>query len=108
MRGECPSLILSLLLIDFAEYHRRLYTLDSQIDHLQKASIRCLGAWLARRWDHCEAKRREAKAALKKSKQPLALLREEYKKQLAAQTKPLPSTFGILIIVGATLTGLAS
>ncbi|KAJ6465260.1 hypothetical protein C8R45DRAFT_1106910 [Mycena sanguinolenta] len=71
-------------------YHRRLYTLDSQIDHLQKASIQRLGVWLARQWDHCEAKRWEAKAALKKSKQPLALLREEYKKQLEAQTKPLP------------------
>ncbi|KAJ7661805.1 hypothetical protein B0H17DRAFT_953403, partial [Mycena rosella] len=28
-------------------YHRRIYTLDSQILHLQKTSIRCLGSWLA-------------------------------------------------------------
>ncbi|KAF7364466.1 hypothetical protein MSAN_01108000 [Mycena sanguinolenta] len=71
-------------------YHRRLYTLDSQIHHLQQANIRRLGAWLARWWDHCETKRREANEALRKSKQPLTVLREQYKKQVEAQTKPLP------------------
>ncbi|KAJ7892456.1 hypothetical protein B0H13DRAFT_2234789 [Mycena leptocephala] len=71
-------------------YHHRLYTLDSQIHHLQRASIRRLGAWLARRWAHTQEKRREATEALEECAQPMTLLRAEYKKQLAAQTKPLP------------------
>ncbi|KAJ7608819.1 hypothetical protein DFH06DRAFT_1148714, partial [Mycena polygramma] len=72
-------------------FHRRLYTLDSQIHHLQQASIRRLGAWLARRWAHCQDMRREAEAMLLKCEQPRSLLEAEYKKQVAAQTKPLPS-----------------
>ncbi|KAJ6534059.1 hypothetical protein DFH09DRAFT_1250036 [Mycena vulgaris] len=71
-------------------YHRRLYTLNSQIHHLQKASIRRLGTWLARRWAHCQEKRRVAEEVLRECKQPLSLLRAEYKKQLTAQTRPLP------------------
>ncbi|KAJ7615590.1 hypothetical protein DFH06DRAFT_1145826 [Mycena polygramma] len=72
------------------QFHRRLYTLDSQIHHLQQASIRRLGAWLARRWAHCQEMRREAEAMLLKCEQPRSLLEAEYKKQVAAQTKPLP------------------
>ncbi|KAJ7603276.1 hypothetical protein DFH06DRAFT_1022371, partial [Mycena polygramma] len=72
-------------------FHRRLYTLDSQIHHLQQASIRRLGAWLARRWAHCQEMRREAEAMLLKCEQPRSLLEAEYKKQVAAQTKPLPT-----------------
>ncbi|KAJ6535698.1 hypothetical protein B0H19DRAFT_1213812 [Mycena capillaripes] len=71
-------------------YHRRLYTLDSQIHHLQQASIRHLGAWLARCWAHCQEKRREAEETLRDCKQPMSVLRSEYKKQVEAQTKPLP------------------
>ncbi|KAJ7462442.1 hypothetical protein FB451DRAFT_1404244 [Mycena latifolia] len=70
--------------------HRRIYTLDSQIHHLQKASIRRLGMWLARHWAHCQAKLRDAEAILRMCKQPMSLLRREYDKQLKAQTKPLP------------------
>ncbi|KAJ7193672.1 hypothetical protein B0H12DRAFT_1207127 [Mycena haematopus] len=72
-------------------YHRRLYTLDSQIHHLQQASIRRLGAWLARRWAHCQEKRQEATEALEKCGQPISVLRREYKNQLEVQTKPLPN-----------------
>ncbi|KAJ7430688.1 hypothetical protein B0H11DRAFT_2391891 [Mycena galericulata] len=71
-------------------YHRRIYTLDSQIHHLQKASIARLGVWLARRWANCQEKRRDATVALAESKQPMALLREEYAKQVKTQSQPLP------------------
>ncbi|KAJ6581299.1 hypothetical protein B0H19DRAFT_1251527 [Mycena capillaripes] len=59
-------------------YYRRLYTLDSQIHHLQQASIRCL------------EKRQEAEETLRNCKQPMNVLRSEYKKQVEAQTKLLP------------------
>ncbi|KAJ7911684.1 hypothetical protein B0H13DRAFT_1875522 [Mycena leptocephala] len=65
------------------------YLRVSGIHHLQQASIRCLGAWLARRWAHTQEKQREATEVLEECTQPMSLLWAEYKKQLAAQTKPL-------------------
>ncbi|KAK7006713.1 hypothetical protein R3P38DRAFT_3325968 [Favolaschia claudopus] len=71
-------------------YHRRLYTLDTQIRHLRNASIGRLGAWLGRRWAHMIDKRREATELFDECGHSRELLEEEHRKQVAAQTKPLP------------------
>ncbi|KAK6971788.1 hypothetical protein R3P38DRAFT_3336656 [Favolaschia claudopus] len=60
-------------------YHRRLYTLDTQIRHLRNASIGRLGACGERRRNYSTSAGTRA-----------SLLEEEHRKQVAAQTKPLP------------------
>ncbi|KAJ7854158.1 hypothetical protein B0H14DRAFT_3085541 [Mycena olivaceomarginata] len=71
-----------------AGYHNRLHTIDSQIEHADKASLGRLGSWLVCRTVHCEGKRREAKRDLAECGIEEDVLREEWKKQVAAQTKP--------------------
>ncbi|KAJ7866947.1 hypothetical protein B0H14DRAFT_3442077 [Mycena olivaceomarginata] len=71
-----------------AGYHNRLHTIDSQIEHADKASLGRLGSWLVRRTVHCEGKRREAERDLAECGIEEDVLREEWKKQVAAQTKP--------------------
>ncbi|KAJ7318477.1 hypothetical protein DFH08DRAFT_971233 [Mycena albidolilacea] len=71
-----------------AGYHNRLHTIDSQIEHADKASLGRLGSWLVRRTVHCEGKRREAERDLTECGIEEDVLREEWKKQVAAQTKP--------------------
>ncbi|KAJ6471983.1 hypothetical protein C8R45DRAFT_936644 [Mycena sanguinolenta] len=71
-------------------YHNRLYTLDAQIEHADEMSLLRLGEWIRRRHAHSVQKRGEASQALADSGKPLSLLRAEWKKQVAAQTKPLP------------------
>ncbi|KAJ7199404.1 hypothetical protein GGX14DRAFT_373190, partial [Mycena pura] len=70
-------------------YHRRLFTIDAQVEHADKASLGRLAAWLYRRTIHCEEKLREALADLKESEVAEPVLREEWKKQVNAQTQPL-------------------
>ncbi|KAJ7199881.1 hypothetical protein GGX14DRAFT_536476 [Mycena pura] len=70
-------------------YHRRLFTIDVQVEHADKASLGRLAAWLYRRTIHCEEKRREALADLKESGVRESVLRDEWKKQVETQTKPL-------------------
>jgi proteasome lid subunit RPN8/RPN11 len=94
MRGEWPTASYAshpVTDILFSQYHRRLYTLDSQIHHLQAASKQRLGAWLARRYAECENRHRAATQALAECGYPLNVLRDEYKKQVETQTRPLPS-----------------
>ncbi|KAJ7117053.1 hypothetical protein C8R44DRAFT_627243 [Mycena epipterygia] len=71
-------------------YHNRLYTLDAQIEHADEASLKRLGEWIQRRHIHCAKKRTEAKKELAECGNPIALLREQWKLQVEAQTKPLP------------------
>ncbi|KAJ7187566.1 hypothetical protein GGX14DRAFT_580987 [Mycena pura] len=70
-------------------YHRRLFTIDAQVEHADKASLGRLAAWLYHRTIHCEEKRREALADLKESGVRESVLRDEWKKQVETQTKPL-------------------
>ncbi|KAJ7753016.1 hypothetical protein B0H14DRAFT_2635656 [Mycena olivaceomarginata] len=72
------------LICEVAGYHNRLHTIDSQIEHADKASLGRLGSWLG--------KRREAERDLAECRIEEDVLREEWKKQVAAQTKPAQST----------------
>ncbi|KAJ7113865.1 hypothetical protein C8R44DRAFT_740749 [Mycena epipterygia] len=70
-------------------YHNRLYTLDAQIEHADETSLLRLGEWIKRRHLHCATKRIEARKVLAESGKPITLLREQWKMQVAAQTKPI-------------------
>lgn len=50
------------------------------------------GQWLWRRWQHCQEKKAVAKEGLEVCNIPVGELREEWKVQVAMQTKPSPST----------------
>ncbi|KAJ7717766.1 hypothetical protein B0H14DRAFT_3521899 [Mycena olivaceomarginata] len=71
-------------------YHNRLYTLDSQIEQADKASLLHLGEWIARRYKHSLGKRAEATKALCECGKSKDVLRDQWNLQVAAQTKPLP------------------
>ncbi|KAJ6548545.1 hypothetical protein B0H19DRAFT_952491 [Mycena capillaripes] len=71
-------------------YHNRLYTLDAQMEHNADASLLRLGDWIRRRHVHSRGKRLEATKALRACGKSKELLRAEWKKQVMAQTKPLP------------------
>ncbi|KAG6807169.1 hypothetical protein H0H92_008557 [Tricholoma furcatifolium] len=72
------------------KYHQRLYTLDRQILHARTDIHLRLGQWLARRYAHAQAKRAAAELALQQCGQTETFLRDQWAKQVEAQTKPLP------------------
>ncbi|KAJ7796379.1 hypothetical protein B0H14DRAFT_3494859 [Mycena olivaceomarginata] len=77
-------------LVFAVSYHNRLYTLDSQIEQADKASLLRLGEWIARRYKHSLGKRAEATKALRECGKSKDVLRDQWNLQVAAQTKPLP------------------
>ena len=79
------------------QYHQRLFTLDTQIQHLDQKSLQGLGHWLYRRWHHCQSKKREAEAELERCEVHQDVLRAEWAAQLAEQTKPAPRQCSHLI-----------
>lgn len=70
--------------------------LDQQIIHIRGQSLLNLGVWLAKKWGQAIAKVFELQRDLAKVREGGGEgltddeLREEHKKQVAAQTKPLP------------------
>ncbi|KAJ7474951.1 hypothetical protein FB451DRAFT_1034933 [Mycena latifolia] len=70
-------------------YHHRLYTIDVQIEHADKASLGRLAGWLVRRSAHCEGKLRDALEDLTSCGIAEDVLRAEWAKQIALQTKPM-------------------
>ncbi|KAJ7138032.1 hypothetical protein C8R44DRAFT_607596 [Mycena epipterygia] len=70
-------------------YHNRLYTLDAQIEHADETSLLRPGEWIKRRHLHCATKHIEARKVLAESGKSITLLREQWKMQVAAQTKPI-------------------
>ncbi|KAJ7639516.1 hypothetical protein FB45DRAFT_977229 [Roridomyces roridus] len=72
-----------------SEYYRRLYTLDMQLKAEDEKNLFDLGKWLKRRTLHSVQKRAEAEGILEECGVELEELREEWEKQLTAQTKPL-------------------
>ncbi|KAJ7708183.1 hypothetical protein B0H17DRAFT_1191672 [Mycena rosella] len=72
-----------------AGYHHRLFTIDLQIEHADKASLGCLASWLLRRTVHCEGKLRDALSDLAASGVAEAVLRAQWADQIAVQTKPV-------------------
>ncbi|KAJ7257320.1 hypothetical protein C8J57DRAFT_1516785 [Mycena rebaudengoi] len=71
-------------------YHNRLYTLDTQIENAEEASLLCLGEWIRRRDAHSMKHRAEAVEILNECNLSLQELRAEWRDQVATQTKPLP------------------
>ncbi|KAJ7166575.1 hypothetical protein C8R43DRAFT_946120, partial [Mycena crocata] len=63
--------------------------IDSQVEHADKASLGRLAQWIVRRTQNCEEKLRQALSDLAESGYAELLLREEWEKQIAAQTKPI-------------------
>ncbi|KAJ7117187.1 hypothetical protein C8R44DRAFT_832432 [Mycena epipterygia] len=68
------------------------HSISHLIAHLRisGSSLRRLGEWIKRRQVHCAKKRDEAKKALAECGKAITLLREQWKLQVAAQTKPIP------------------
>ncbi|KAJ7726870.1 hypothetical protein B0H14DRAFT_2410351, partial [Mycena olivaceomarginata] len=62
---------------------------DSQIEHADKASLGRLGSWLVRRTVHCEGEAARSRTDLAECGIEEDVLREEWKKQVAAQTNRL-------------------
>ncbi|KAJ7021923.1 hypothetical protein C8F04DRAFT_972110 [Mycena alexandri] len=72
-----------------SSYHHRLYTLDTQVKHADEANLFGLAAWNKRRELHSATKRSEAEAIIEECGVAMDVLKEEWIKQVAAQTKPL-------------------
>ncbi|KAG6807165.1 hypothetical protein H0H92_008576 [Tricholoma furcatifolium] len=70
--------------------HQRIYTLDRQVNHLTTEVQMNLGSWLQRRFLHAQRKKTAAEDILKSCGKSLEYLREQWKAQVKAQTKPLP------------------
>ncbi|KAJ7289894.1 hypothetical protein C8J57DRAFT_1214211 [Mycena rebaudengoi] len=71
-------------------YHNRLYTLDTQIENVEEASLLRLGEWIRRRHAHSIKHRAEAVEILNECSLSLQELCAEWSEQVANQTKPLP------------------
>ena len=65
--------------------------LDDQIKHLDELSLKRLGEWLKRKRKQCIARRKTAEEGLAKNPNSIDRLKEEWSKQVAAQTQPIPS-----------------
>ncbi|KAJ8095882.1 hypothetical protein PM082_022781 [Marasmius tenuissimus] len=74
-----------------AGYHHRVYTLDIQINYLDKQNLEQLGQWIARKDHQARVKLQEAEYQLKTCGVMENVLRKEWTDQVADQTKPLPA-----------------
>ncbi|KAJ6522619.1 hypothetical protein B0H19DRAFT_1215139 [Mycena capillaripes] len=70
--------------------HRETWLIYSSIEHAQEMSLFRLAEGIHRRYRHSVQKRADATEALRKCGKPKTLLREQWKMQVIAQTKPLP------------------
>ncbi|KAH9912541.1 uncharacterized protein B0H18DRAFT_1088385 [Fomitopsis serialis] len=66
-------------LIPSLRYHQRLFMIDTQLGH-----------WLHRKWYQCESRLRTAQHEVQESGFSLQELRDEWRSQVEAQTKPAP------------------
>lgn len=66
--------------------------LDEQVKHLDELSLRRLGEWLQRKYLQCQSRKAEAARKLEEGGQEVDFLKEQWKLQVAAQTKPSPRT----------------
>ncbi|KAG6847718.1 hypothetical protein H0H93_006354, partial [Arthromyces matolae] len=64
-------------------------TLDRQVNQDHSEILENLGAWLLRRSQHARQKHVASEAVLMACQHPEAFLRDQWKKQVEAQTKPL-------------------
>jgi hypothetical protein len=80
------------------QYHHRLYTLDTQIQHIQTKSLITMAEWNKRRSLHSLAMRAEATTELELHDFDEQFLREQWKLQVQSQTKPRPRMFVLFCI----------
>ncbi|KZP02004.1 hypothetical protein FIBSPDRAFT_718268, partial [Athelia psychrophila] len=71
-------------------HYQRLFILDLHIKYLECSSQDQLGSWLARRWRKSVLSKSTALAAVKESHIPQDVLREQWRLQVLAQTRPAP------------------
>ena len=74
-------------------YYTRLYTIDTQVKHLDQKSLIGMGEWLRKKWNAAVARKNEAAAILAELEEidiSEDLLREEWAAQVIQQTKPSP------------------
>ncbi len=67
-----------------------MYTLNTQVEHSSHTSLLNLGQWLAKKRKLCLGKRVEATDILEDCGEDEEYLRQEWRLQVAHQTKPLP------------------
>ncbi|EAU80350.2 hypothetical protein CC1G_12783 [Coprinopsis cinerea okayama7 len=70
-------------------YHQRLFAIDGLVAYLNAKSLRSLGRWLGRKWDHCQKKKAEGATLINKSGCPREVLSKYWEEQVESQTKPL-------------------
>ncbi|KAG6822733.1 hypothetical protein H0H92_012755 [Tricholoma furcatifolium] len=68
----------------------RSSTILGNVDHSTNVIHESLGIWLKRHFHHTKAKKQQAEDALKLCGKSVDYLREQWKAQIVAQTKPLP------------------
>lgn len=78
-------------------YHQRLFVIDTQVQYLDTASLRKLGHWLGRKWHQCQSRLRAAQREVSESGFSSEELRDEWRLQVEAQTKPAPSMYPCLL-----------
>ncbi|KAF7334340.1 hypothetical protein MSAN_02378900 [Mycena sanguinolenta] len=71
-------------------YHHRIYTLDSQVKQVDEANLFKLAEWNHRCTLFSQNKREEAERDLKKCGLSSEYLKDQWKAQVKAQTKPVP------------------
>jgi len=73
-------------------YYNRIYTLDTQVKHLDKKSMLDLGLWLQRKWNNMASRKLEAMGVLDELLD-MGITREylesQWVEQIQEQTKPL-------------------
>ncbi|KAG6822193.1 hypothetical protein H0H92_014889, partial [Tricholoma furcatifolium] len=70
--------------------HQRLYTLDRQVQFGTTEIQQNFGIWLQRRYKHIQQKLHLAQASIDSCEQTTVYLRDQWRLQVAHQTKPLP------------------
>ncbi|KAJ3715792.1 hypothetical protein C8R42DRAFT_698260 [Lentinula raphanica] len=59
-------------------------------NHAASENLTNMGRWLARKWHNAEQRYLEADAEVKRAGHKVSVLRDQWKSQVAVQTKPLP------------------
>ncbi|KAL0569797.1 hypothetical protein V5O48_012165 [Marasmius crinis-equi] len=77
-------------------YYQHLYTLDAQVTHDDRESLKDLGAWLARKLSDARGAEIEGQREMEASGRTEAFLRDQWEAQKAEQTKPLPKKSNLL------------
>ncbi|KAL0563866.1 hypothetical protein V5O48_018196 [Marasmius crinis-equi] len=77
-------------------YHQRIFTLDCQVAHTDRESLKGLRDWLARKYSDARGVELEGKREMWVSGRSEAYLREQWEDQVAKQTKCLPRKSNLL------------